>query len=86
MKKEYVKPVVVFESFSLSTNIAAGCESIVGNPSKDSCPVAGTGGIAIFNTPENGCEFTPAQMGGVDDMWDGFCYHVPTETNNLFNS
>ena len=30
MKKAYSKPDIVFEDFSLSTNIAAGCEE---NPS-----------------------------------------------------
>lgn len=82
MKKEYIKPVIVFENFSLSTNIAAGCEGIVGNPSKDACAVTGTGGIAIFNTELQGCNMEPFE----EDSWDGFCYHVPTEYKNLFNS
>ena len=47
MKKEYSKPIVVFENFTLSTNIAGTCESIVGNPSKGTCAVLGTGGILL---------------------------------------
>jgi hypothetical protein len=87
MKKEYSKPIVVFENFSLSTNIAGTCESIVGNPSKGTCAVLGTGGIAVFTSEMSGiCFFTPTDMGGEEDKWDGFCYHVPTEYNNLFNS
>lgn len=81
MKKEYVKPVIVFESFSLSTNIAADCDSIVGSQSQGSCPVLGTGGIAIFIGPETGCVICPPE-----DGWDGLCYHVPIEGNQLFNS
>ena len=87
MKKEYCKPIVVFENFSLSTNIAGTCESIVGNPSKGTCAVLGTGGINVFDsTVGDVCVFTPVDLGGKTDEWDGFCYHVPTEYNNLFNS
>ncbi len=81
MKKEYVKPVIVFESFSLSTNIAADCESIVGNPSQDQCPVMGSGEIAIFNDLVSTCVYHPPE-----DEWDGLCYHVPIEGHKLFNS
>lgn len=81
MKKEYVKPVIVFESFSLSTNIAADCDSIVGNPSQDSCPVMGSGGIAIFIDSTANCVFGPPE-----GEWDNLCYHVPIEGNKLFNS
>lgn len=86
MKKEYKKPQVVIETFSLNTNIAGDCESIVGNPAKDSCAVIGTGDIHMFNSTVDACEYTPTNLGGSEDLWDGFCYHVPTEYNNLFNS
>lgn len=81
MKKEYMKPTIVFEDFTLSTNIAAGCDSIVGNPSQGTCGIPGTGGICIFSTPETGCNILFD-----DGSYDGLCYHVPTEGNNLFNS
>ena len=88
MKKKYTKPYVMFEDFSLNTSIAGTCESIVNNSAKGSCAVIGTGGIAMFDEEvlNNACEFTPTGMGGAADQWDGFCYHVPTEYNNLFNS
>lgn len=89
MKKKYTKPQIYFEDFSPSTNIAADCESIVGNASKGTCAVIGTGGIAIFDGNVGGgkvCAFTPADLEQEADKWDGFCYHVPTEYNNLFNS
>lgn len=86
MKKEYVKPLVFLESFSLSTNIAGNCESIVGNPSKGSCAVVGTGGINMFDGGVGACDYKPEDMGEPEDTWDGFCYHVPTEYSNLFNS
>lgn len=88
MKKVYSKPEVMFEDFTMSTNIATGCERTVGNHSKGSCAVVGTGNVAVFtNTMINICDYTPTEVGGnKDDEWDGFCYHVPTEYNNLFNS
>ena len=87
MKKAYKKPEIMFEDFSLSGNIASNCESIVGNPSKGTCAVKGTGEINMFNSDMTSiCDFTPEDMGGENDKWDGFCYHVPTEYNNLFNS
>jgi hypothetical protein len=60
----------------------------VGNPSKGTCAVLGTGGIAVFTSDMAGiCFFTPTSMGGAnDDEWDGFCYHVTVDTKNLFNS
>lgn len=87
MRKTYSKPDIVFENFAISTNIAGDCESIVGNPAKGTCAVLGTGGIDMFDgTVGAVCVFKPEDMGGVKDQWDGFCYHVPTEYNNLFNS
>ena len=86
MKKVYQAPEILFENFALSDSIAGNCESLVGNPSKGSCALLGTGGIALFSDLVKDCVFTPEDYGGTSDEWDGFCYHVPTEKNNLFNS
>ena len=89
MKKMYSKPEIFFENFTTSTNIAGDCESIVGNPSRGSCAVLGTGGIAVFDDSVGAaCVFEPGDFdaNAPKDEWDGFCYHVPTEYNNLFNS
>lgn len=87
MKKTYTKPEISFESFLMSTNIAGTCEGIVDNPTKGTCAVVGTGGIAMFDSKVgSACVFKPEDMGGKKDEWDGFCYHVPTEYSNLFNS
>lgn len=82
MTEKYVKPQIIFEEFSLSTNIAAGCNRIVDNQSKGVCAFVGTGNIVVFdNQVGKACVYK------VDtDNWDGFCYHVPTDTNDLFNS
>lgn len=82
MKKTYTKPEIIFEDFTTSTNIAAGCEGIVGSPAKDTCTVVGTGNIVMFDNGMSLCDYTPPE----GDKWDSFCYHVPTEYNNLFNS
>lgn len=86
MKKKYMKPEIMFEDFSLNTSIAANCEGIVNNANKGTCAVIGTGDIYMFSGTVSQCDFKPEDMGGEEDKWDGFCYHVPTEYNNLFNS
>lgn len=86
MKKNYNAPSVLFESFVVSNNIASNCESIVDNPTRGNCAVVSSGGIRIFDSSVNACVYTPDTFGGTPDTWDGFCYHVPTEYNNLFNS
>ena len=88
MKKKYMKPEIMFEDFSLNTSIAANCEGIVDNATKGICAVIGTGGIKMFSSSISDCDFYPSndENGKYSDEWDGFCYHVPTEYNNLFNS
>lgn len=86
MKKKYEKPQIYIENFSLDTTIAGDCEGKVGNPTRGICPVKGTGGIDMFSGTVTACVYKPEDMGGKEDEWDGFCYHVPTEYSNLFNS
>ena len=84
MKKEYVKPIVVFEDFTLNTNIAGSCEAKTNLQARGGC-----GWIpddrwtlgAIFTDASTGCEVTPSKAG-----YDTLCYHVPDESYNLFNS
>lgn len=86
MKKVYTAPQILFESFTMSTNIAAGCEAIVDNPTKGICAYtyddefAGT--VSIFTTQVSGCSVTEVK----EDGYNGFCYHVPFEEYNLFAS
>lgn len=79
MKKAYVKPDIVFESFALSVNIAT-CEMITPLPVQDTCGFPTRAGI-VFLDSTTGCSYTPA-----DKMYDGHCYHVPYEDKNLFSS
>lgn len=75
--KSYVSPIV---SFELSTNIAGTC----GNPTHT--PAAGTCGIDIGSMLLFLSAMTACTAPGVDDGTGGYCYHQPTEGNNLFNS
>lgn len=89
MKKLYSKPAIVFEDFTLCTNIAAGCE-VTTNAVQNVCAYeVGRGSFAkaVFTTAISGCDYTEVVV--EDDgspSYNGICYHVPTESNNLFTS
>ena len=82
MKSIYVSPEIMYEDFSLSTNIAAGCEVYVGTPSPGQCTIM-LGPKPLFDSDNIGgiCETTPPP-----GKYDSACYHVPEENYNLFNS
>lgn len=86
MKETYQKPDIMFEDFSLSVNIAGNCERIVGNPTQGECPILGSGDVAVFTGTMELCDYTPESFDQAADTWDGFCYHVPADNTNLFNS
>ena len=90
MKKTYFKPEIMFEDFSLSTNIATGCEVLSNNQSSNQCGLD-MSGIMVFVTEATGCAFTVGNTGDEDGMYengagDPICYHVPLGQQNLFNS
>ena len=82
MKKTYTKPEISFESFLMSSNIAANCEEKTSLPSQGMCgfPIDRTQYI-LFSSSATGCNLTK-----VPSQYDGLCYHVPSEDYNLFNS
>lgn len=82
MKRSYVKPAVYFENFQLSANIATGCGAIIKNPSSGTCGAPITGDTTVF-IDKSICTI-PVEDGS--ETANGMCYHVPTETNKLFNS
>lgn len=81
MKKAYSKPDIVFENFSLSTNIAAGCEYST-NFARDVCGFK-FGPDMIFLEKITGC--TEKVVDG-DGQFNGICYHNPSDDNNIFSS
>lgn len=87
MKKKYTKPAIVFESFILSTNIAATCGDKAELLAVDyECGKRFTNGQTVFMNGMFGChdiQVVPDQDG--DGQWGTFCYHIP-ESKALINS
>lgn len=89
MKKIYKKPDIIFEDFALVTSIAT-CEITISNQSKDTCAYEVTdevrpGITAVYKIFDEQmtriCDTYPQ-----DGVYDGFCYHNPSESYNLFIS
>ena len=79
MKKQYTAPDILFEDFSLSESIAAGCEFITSNQSEGTCGYPTRNGV-VFMESVSGCKYHEP------DTNDSLCYHVPNEYANIFNS
>lgn len=85
MKKEYSKPEITFEDFSLSTNIAGDCENPTNLQSNGDCGIK-FGNQVVFMDWMGACtgdDGFPVEEGG---SFNGICYHTPVDTNNVFNS
>ena len=86
MKKTYSKPHIVIEKFTLNTSIASNCEKPFTLFEQFACGVPDDNGygdiIFSFDVASN------CTVEGIGDkhIYDGFCYHVPSETNQLFAS
>lgn len=81
MKKTYTKPEIMFESFILSTSIAA-CDKDTGLPSRDICGMQ-FGDDIIFTSGISQCD---SGLPVPDDGHYGFCYHNPEGALMLFAS
>jgi hypothetical protein len=84
MKKVYSKPVIMFEDFSLSTNIAGSCDVDTNVQSQNQCGMDFSG-VTVFLDTMNGCAIKVTSVGG-DGEYGGICYHVFSNGYNLFNS
>lgn len=84
MKKAYSKPEIMFEDFTLSMNIASGCDVHVDGPSSGNCGYV-TGGLTVFLEGVSGCSGLQIPD-GMEGAYNYPCYHVPDQDNNLFNS
>lgn len=83
MKKVYSKPMATFESFTLSSNISAGCARVDGVQ-------PGSADFYTCNIIQNGwplflydhiCMFVPK-----DEDLKQFCYDIPTSAERIFGS
>ncbi len=85
MKKKYIKPAILFESYELNTSIATCYWDLnVNNTSKDTCAastddVGVNTGVLLFNNGNGNCTVSP-------DKYDDFCYEHGGNGSNLFNS
>lgn len=91
MKKTYSKPEIMFEDFTMSESIALGCEVTTNHALYECQYKYGRGGKFSVFAVEYNCDYTE----GVDQdpttgdyifKANGLCYHVPTESYNLFTS
>ena len=80
MKKRYTKPAIVFEDFTLSTDIAGHCSEINSLQREGVCGID-FGGDMIFLIGIQGC----LEQYEYDGEW-GLCYHNPGSTARLFAS
>ena len=85
MKKAYSKPEIMFEDFTLNTYIAASCgyeathDAALGKWKCSGYQLRS--GEVVFMAAFNGCITVEA-----DGDYNGYCYHVPTVSLNLFGS
>ena len=85
MKKLYSKPEIMFESFTLSTNIAGDCEIKTHTPAKGECAYTIPGDefssqeINVF-IEKHICSTTKAE-----GEYDNLCYNT-FDGRSLFNS
>ncbi|MGN1349195.1 MAG: hypothetical protein ACI4VI_09650 [Acutalibacteraceae bacterium] len=80
MKKLYQSPQILFESFELSSSVAAGCGAIAKPNAAYMCPVKDPEiGLTIF-TKETDCQLTSP------GYYDRVCYNIPLENNSVFTS
>ncbi len=77
MKKTYKKPMIEFDSFGLSQNIAGDCTAI-SNQAIMMCAVDYDGMFTLYAA--NNCDITPAP-GDIN-----ICYDVPTLEHRVFQS
>lgn len=83
MKKSYSRPDILFEDFTLSTNIAAGCEEQPDNL-RENCGVRYGHYIIFESSMTYVCNRSPGNTGS--DYYDQFCYHVNVGDFNVFFS
>lgn len=79
MKKIYTKPEILFEDFSLSTSITAGCAFKNHNYQEGVCGYTTRTGNIVFTQDVTGCVYT-------ENDSDTLCYHVPNDDYDIFNS
>ncbi len=80
MKKQYVKPQITFESFQLSTSIAASCTLIGTSSAQYVCPVEDPVRKWSYFSDDiaSACDMAPVN--------GNICYDIPVANWNVMNS
>ena len=86
MKKAYSKPQILFDDFELAQDIAAGCEAIANHAMNQCAWNDPFTGVSVFVKSIDACDITPQENDPEVSPYDSLCYHVPSETYNLFTS
>lgn len=86
--KKYTKPKIIFESFTLSTNIAGDCSVKAEITDWNSCGVVyfdpmTNEEIMLFIEGLSGCW---VKIQSDDGIYNGICYHAPESENRMFSS
>lgn len=83
MKKTYEKPEILFESFIMSTNIAAGCKftNVTFSSGVFGCGYNDERAQKVVFTTEMGCTTKED-----DGEYNTICYNTPTPDSSLFTS
>ena len=84
MKKKYSKPDIVYEDFTPSTSIAAGC-TYEANADLYKCGVEYDIWTLFSSDLGDVCSLSVEDMSG-QGKWDEVCYHNPSIGNNVFTS
>ena len=89
MKKKYIKPEILFESYELNTSIATCFWDLnVNNTSKDTCAASsenegGQPDLLLFVDTNKVCNLSPEDYNAANE---DYCYENGTASNNVFNS
>lgn len=79
MKKQYIKPIITFDSLAVSANISSGCAFLASNQAEYQCPIIDEeSGWTIFSDLRN-CMMMPTPG-------DTICYDIPFAASNVFES
>ncbi|MBE5957110.1 MAG: hypothetical protein E7253_11765 [Lachnospiraceae bacterium] len=89
MKKEYTKPVIILENFSMTQSIAHNCgDNLIFDYAtlkyKGSCGWDDGSGVVLFTSANTACTF--ADDDESDNLPGTACYNNPEGGFNIFNS
>lgn len=91
MKKTYEKPMVMYEKFELSQNIAVCAWDVKTSKTPHECGAIGDADlnmpdIRIFTEGSLVCEYSDKEWEALEGEGEKFCYTVSSDNWTIFNS